>query len=215
MRTQRHKKSISSNAIPPACDLYFPNTVCTLHLSCTLNLVRVSRIFLSKYDSLVFPAVVVKVKNTQATVIIFETGYIVITGSKAIDDEKRAKPGIEMALLTAQLIVYRLILCLKIKIEMFKIRIPNVVASQTLGMILDIDAMCVEYNAHKEKGRFPGLRISDDTLHVTFIVFKNGNVNVTGMKGLVTGEVENLAEIKEKIEEFKEFEVVVRGGSRE
>jgi transcription initiation factor TFIID TATA-box-binding protein len=197
----------ANGEIPAAVELYFPNTVCTLKLHTKLNLIHVSHIFQSKYDPLVFPAVVVKCHNTDSTVLIFESGDILITGAKAIDDPKRATPGIDIAILTAQLTAYRLSQCLHIHLQLYEIRVPNIVASQALGFALDIRKLRTAHKAHTEKGRFPGLRITADEIGVTFIVFRNGHINVTGIRGEVTGEqrIPKLEAIKEMILSFHKY----------
>jgi TATA-box binding protein (TBP) (component of TFIID and TFIIIB) len=111
-----------------------------LKLGIELDLVEVAHIFLSKYDKSIFPAVVVKCWNTKATVCVFKSGDIVITGAKS-NDGKRLEPGINVAILTAQLTAYRLSHCLGFAVRIYKIRIPNIVASMALGFPLDMAAV--------------------------------------------------------------------------
>jgi TATA-box binding protein (TBP) (component of TFIID and TFIIIB) len=191
--------------------LFFPNTVCTLKLRIKLDLVEVSRIFLSKYDKSIFPAVEVKCWNTKATVCIFKSGNIVITGAKA-DDPERSQPGIDVAILTGLLTAYRLTQCLGITVRIYEIRIPNIVASMALGFGLYMAAIRQVYGAAPEAGRFPGLRIADKKLKVTFIVFSNGKVNVTGLKGIIDSQhghhtIDKIEQIKAKIGEFHRYRV--------
>jgi TATA-box binding protein (TBP) (component of TFIID and TFIIIB) len=196
---------------PTPQDLYFPNTVAILKLHTILDLEVVARIFLSKYERGVFPVVVCKCNNTKATVSIFQSGDIVVTGAKAIDDPHRSISGIDMAIITAQLTVLRLMECLHIEISIYELRIPNIVASVAYGYDVDIPAICTTYTTSPGL-RFPGVKIKDEDLIVTFILFRNGNINVTGIKGNATsltiqGQVEKLDDIKKKLAEFKRYRV--------
>lgn len=120
-----------------------------------------------------FPGLVFKLKEPKTALLIFNSGKLVCTGAKSIDDSK---------------------LAIKITVDMmrnidkdipedFEIIIQNIVASANLQSTLNLEAVALELeNTEYEPEQFPGLvyRLSDPK--VVLLLFGSGKVVCTGAK---------------------------------
>lgn len=148
----------------------------------------------TEYNPERFPGVIMKLENPRASILVFSTGKMVITGMRAEADVKDV-----MANLTKQLKKA------KIPVKNPKTEIVNIVASGKLDMRIDLNlASLLLKNAMFEPEVFPGLiyRIQDP--RAVFLLFSTGAFVCTGVNraALVKDAVEKLLEkmvdLKEK-----------------
>jgi TATA-box binding protein (TBP) (component of TFIID and TFIIIB) len=129
-----------------------------------------------KYGN-VFPAVVSLCRNTGTSFNIFRTGSIINTGS-----DSKPISILSMVLLESYLSrVYRQY------IRFHRWKVINIVVSMVLGFEIDMDAVNFFYshiNGTWRPSIFQGFSIRSDDLHVSFTVFKDSSVNVTGLRSL-------------------------------
>lgn len=129
-----------------------------------------------KYGN-VFPAVVSLCRNTGTSFNIFRTGSIINTGSNS-----KAISVLSMVLLESYLSrVYHKY------IRFHKWKVINIVVSMVLGFEIDMDAVNFFYSHISGVWRptiFQGFSLRSDDLHVSFTIFKDSSVNVTGLRSL-------------------------------
>ena len=140
-----------------------------------------------EYNPEKFPGLVMRVKVPKATILIFSTGKMVVTGMrKAIE----AKPVVDH-------VIERIIKC-KIDISDPVITIQNIVASGDLMCLIDLNmaAVVMEYSMY-EPEVFPGLIYRMQDPKSVFLIFSTGRIVCTGAKNreIVAEAVEKLSKL--------------------
>ncbi len=143
-----------------------------------------------------FPGLVYKIKDPRASALIFSQGKIVCTGTKTLEDLRKAmkkivariqKAGIEMP-------------------TRYDTKVENIVAStKVIGEISLEEIATTLENSEYEPEQFPGLvyRISEP--RVAFLLFRSGRVIVAGAQNeesihrALHKLVENLGKIGVKV----------------
>ena len=167
-------------------DYKIENVVATVSVEITekVNLTQIARKLTDvEYNPERFPGLIMRIGNPKATILIFSTGKMVVTGMR-----KAAE---------AESVVDKVVKNIRksgIKVSNPKISIVNIIASGDLHTLIDLDTMTIimEY-AMYEPEVFPGLIYRMQNPKAVFLVFSNGKFVCTGAK---TKEVVEEAIIK-------------------
>lgn len=157
-----------------------------------------------EYNPERFPGLVMRIEKPKATILIFSTGKMVVTGLRKASE--------------AEEVVDRVIKRIKkarIDVSEPEIIIQNIVASGDLHTNIDLNmaAVVMEY-AMYEPEVFPGLIYRMQDPKTVFLIFSTGRIVCTGgkTKEIVAEAVKKLHEevkeygvAKEEGEEFDEF----------
>ncbi len=125
-----------------------------------------------EYNPERFPGLIMRISEPKATLLIFSTGKMVVTGLR---DASQAAPVVEDA-------INRIRKC-KINISDPVIIIQNIVASGDLKCSVDLNMATVvmEYTMY-EPEVFPGLIYRMQDPHSVFLIFSTGRIVCTGAK---------------------------------
>jgi transcription initiation factor TFIID TATA-box-binding protein len=152
------------------------NVVASTQIGENIDLNKIAReIKDSEYKPKQFPGLVLRTKDPKAAALVFRSGKVVCTGSKSVDDARKAVKQIVNMLS-------------KIGISVISdpdVRVQNIVASADLGVDLNLNAIAIGLgleNIEYEPEQFPGLvyRLSDP--RVVVLIFGSGKMVVTGGK---------------------------------
>ncbi|XP_049850962.1 uncharacterized protein LOC126324504 [Schistocerca gregaria] len=151
------------------------NVVATADLGLTLDLKVISRSAKNtEFKPKRFAAVIMRLTDPRATILIFETGKIVCTGAK---NEATAYVATKRC---ASIIKH--INSVNIKVRDFKIQ--NMVANCSVGFPIRLEALQDEHLhfARYEPEIFPGLIYRMVTPKVVLLIFVSGRIIFTGAK---------------------------------
>ncbi len=152
------------------------NVVASTQIGENIDLNKIAReIPDADYKPKQFPGLVLRTKEPKAAALIFRSGKVVCTGSKSVEDARRAVKQIVKIVGGLGIPV----------IEEPDVRVQNIVASADLGRELNLNAIAVGLgleNVEYEPEQFPGLvyRIRDP--RVVVLIFGSGKMVVTGGK---------------------------------
>ncbi|MDK2795513.1 MAG: transcription initiation factor TATA-box-binding protein [Archaeoglobaceae archaeon] len=152
------------------------NVVASTQIGENIDLVKISKeIKDSEYKPKQFPGLVLRTNDPKAAALVFRSGKIVCTGSKSVEDARRAVKQIVKMLKEIGISV----------IDEPDVKVQNIVASADLGTDLNLNAIAVGLgleNVEYEPEQFPGLvyRLSDP--RVVVLIFGSGKMVVTGGK---------------------------------
>ncbi len=152
------------------------NVVASTQIGENIDLNKIAReIKDSEYKPKQFPGLVLRTKEPKAAALVFRSGKVVCTGSKSVEDARRAVKQIVKMLKEIGIPV----------IDEPDVRVQNIVASADLGVDLNLNAIAVGLgleNIEYEPEQFPGLvyRLSDP--RVVVLIFGSGKMVVTGGK---------------------------------
>ena len=141
-----------------------------------------------------FPGLIMRIKNPHATLLIFSSGRMVVTGLRKII---HAPKVVQKAIKKIQKAGF--------KLRNPKIIIQNIVATGDLHLKIDLDkATIVADNIMYEPEVFPGMiyRIPDPK--TVFIIFSTGKIVCLGAKEIETIEIA----IKELHKQIHEYDVI-------
>lgn len=152
------------------------NMVLTATLGVDLQLDKiVAKLENIEYEPEQFPGVVMRVANPKSAVLIFSSGKLVCTGTKALKDAK----------LVVKKVVNKM---RKIGVKVppnYKIHLENIVASAGLGRELNLDEIAFTLeNTEYEPAQFPGLVYRMSNPKSTFLLFGSGRVICTGGRSI-------------------------------
>lgn len=173
----------------------------TVEIDGKLDLVNINRTLVdTEYNPERFPGVVLKLEEPRASLLIFSTGKMVITGMRAESDVPKVVEALKKELKRAS-----------IEIDKINTEVVNIVASGKMDVRIDLNmASLLLENAMFEPEVFPGLiwRIQDPK--AVFLLFSTGAFVCTGVKraNLVAEAVEKLLDKAGGIilnEETKDF----------
>src|SRR6056297_2427158 len=151
------------------------NVVATVTVSKpeSIDLITIARKYPDvEYNPERFPGLIMRVTDPKATILIFSTGKMVITGMRRAEEA----PAV------VDKVVERIKNC-NIPIENPEIIIQNIVASGDLNCMVDLNmaAVVMEY-AMYEPEVFPGLIFRMQVPHSVFLIFSTGKIVCTGCK---------------------------------
>lgn len=125
-----------------------------------------------EYNPEKFPALVLKINDPKATLLIFSTGKMVVTGLRKAEEIANCLDKVK-----------KIFEKTGIKIKNPIITIENVVASENLHREVDLNmAAIVMENVWYEPEVFPGLIFRMQNPKVTFLIFSTGRIVCTGAK---------------------------------
>jgi transcription initiation factor TFIID TATA-box-binding protein len=152
------------------------NVVASTQIGDNIDLNKIAReIKDADYKPKQFPGLVLRTKEPKAAALIFRSGKVVCTGSKSVEDARRAVKQIVKIVGSLGIPV----------IDEPEVRVQNIVASADLGSDLNLNAIAVGLgleNIEYEPEQFPGLvyRLRDP--RVVVLIFGSGKMVVTGGK---------------------------------
>jgi len=144
-----------------------------------------------------FPGVIYKMKDPKCSFLIFESGKIICTGNRKMEDVERA--------------INRLLTQLKyagIDTSKFEKSVENIVASVKLNGEIDLNCLAENFeNAEFEPEQFPGLVLRKEEPKLVFLIFRSGKIICTGGKKVeeVKKELENLVKVIKESECFSPY----------
>jgi len=152
------------------------NVVASTQIGENIDLNKISReIKDSEYKPKQFPGLVLRTKEPKAAALVFRSGKVVCTGSKSVDDARRAVKQIVKMLKEIGISV----------IDEPDVKVQNIVASADLGVDLNLNAIAIGLgleNIEYEPEQFPGLVYRLDNPRVVVLIFGSGKMVVTGGK---------------------------------
>ncbi len=129
----------------------------------------------TEYNPEQFPGLVLRIKEPRTSALIFNSGNIVCTGARSLEEVRMALNKIKEAVAKVGVIV---------EIEP-EITIQNIVASGNIGMDLNLNKLAIKMrNTEYEPEQFPGLvyKLDDPEVPATFLLFSNGEIVCTGTR---------------------------------
>ena len=171
-------KEAEKPAIPEKSDKYsykIENVVATVNASLDekMDLNIIARKYSDvEYNPERFPGLVMRINEPKATILVFSTGKMVVTGLRRAEE----------ALDVVNEVINRISKC-KIKISDPQIIIQNIVASGDLNCSIDLNmaAVVMEYSMY-EPEVFPGLIYRMQDPKTVFLIFSTGRIVCTGAK---------------------------------
>jgi len=153
-----------------------------------------------EYNPERFPGLVMRVVEPKATILIFSTGKMVVTGLRAADEAGAAVANVIKKMKQA-----------KVNIEAEPvITIQNIVASGDLHMSIDLnEASILMENVMYEPEVFPGLIYRMQEPKTVFLIFSTGRIVCTGAK---TKEIVGQA-VEKLVEAVKELDLTMVKGN--
>nr|MDO8110636.1 TATA-box-binding protein [Candidatus Sigynarchaeota archaeon] len=145
-----------------------------------------------EYNPERFPGLVMRVLDPKATILVFSTGKMVVTGLRAADEASAVVANVVKKLKQAKI---------DIKAEPV-ITIQNIVASGDLHTHIDLnEASIIMENAMYEPEVFPGLIYRMAEPKTVFLIFSTGRIVCTGAK---TKEIVGEA-VEKLVDQVKEY----------
>jgi len=166
-----------------------------------IDLNQVARKFSEcEYNPERFPGLVMRIAVPKATVLVFSTGKMVVTGMR-----DASEAGAVVATVIDNLIKAKVTITTEPEIT-----IQNIVASGDLHVPIDLnEASVIMENAMYEPEVFPGLIYRMQEPKTVFLIFSTGRIVCTGAK---TKEIVGEA-VEKLVEEIKRLDLVqVKGG---
>ena len=156
-------------------DYKIENVVATVVVEITekIDLHQIARKYAEvEYNPERFPGLVMRIEKPRATILIFSTGKMVVTGLRKAAEAPRVVEKVVKNIRKAG-----------IKVSNPKITIQNIVASGDLHTNIDLNmaAIVMEY-AMYEPEVFPGLIYRMQEPKTVFLIFSTGRIVCTGAK---------------------------------
>ena len=156
-------------------DYKIENVVATVSVEITekINLTQIARKLIDvEYNPERFPGLIMRIEKPKATILIFSTGKMVVTGMRRAAEAERVVNNVIKNVKKAG-----------IKLSNPKISIVNIVTSGDLHTRIDLDMMTIvmEYVMY-EPEVFPGLIYRMKNPKAVFLVFSTGRFVCTGAK---------------------------------
>jgi transcription initiation factor TFIID TATA-box-binding protein len=166
-----------------------------------IDLNQIARKFADcEYNPERFPGLVMRIADPKATVLIFSTGKMVVTGMREAAEAEAVVDNVIKKMKQAKV---------DIKSE-HVITIQNIVASGDLHTYIDLnEASIIMENAMYEPEVFPGLIYRMQEPKTVFLIFSTGRIVCTGAK---TKEIVGEA-VEKLVEEVKSLGLaMIKGG---
>ncbi len=152
------------------------NVVASTQIGENIDLNKIAReIKDAEYKPKQFPGLVLRTKEPKAAALVFRSGKVVCTGSKSVEDARRAVKQVVKIIGSLGIPV----------IEEPEVKVQNIVASADLGVDLNLNAIAIGLgleNIEYEPEQFPGLVYRLDNPRVVVLIFGSGKMVVTGGK---------------------------------
>lgn len=149
------------------------NIVATSRIGENLNLQRIARLDEIEYNPKVFPGAVLRIARPKASILIFESGRIVCSGTKRFED---AEAAVKKAV--------RIISGAGFDVKPGPIKIQNIVASADFDSEINLNALAVALlgKSEYEPEQFPGLIYKMDNPKSVALIFSSGKVVIAGCR---------------------------------
>jgi len=142
-----------------------------------------------------FPGLVFRLKRPKTATLIFSSGKMVCTGAKSEKEARRAVMKVIKELKRGGIII----------ISKPEIKIQNIVASASLGGLIDLEkAASTLGKTMYEPEQFPGLIYRMDEPKVVILLFASGKLVCTGAK-----KEQNVYDSVLKLHELLEVEALI------
>jgi len=129
----------------------------------------------AEYNTQKFPGLIYKINEPKAVFLLFNSGKVVCTGCKSIENAKNAFDKL-----------YRKLMEIEVDINSsYEVSVQNIVASAGLGSVLNLNTIAIGLgleNIEYEPEQFPGLVYRVDTPKVVILLFGSGKLVITGGK---------------------------------
>ena len=170
----RERSSMNSAHKPPKITIQ--NVVASAMIKQEIDLYAiVNAIPNVEYRPEIFPGLALKIKHPKSCVLIFNTGKMVCTGTKSVDESFNVVKKVIDQLRKAGII----------STDKFEFKVQNIVASVDLGDVT-IDIERVVYMIRKrimyEPEQFPGAIYRMEDPKVVFLIFSSGKLVCAGAK---------------------------------
>ena len=155
-------------------DITIQNIVASSSLEKDIPLIKLAEALPNtEYNPEQFPGLVMRIKDPKTSALIFSSGKIVCTGAKSM---AKVRESVKKIIQNVEKI--------KVKITVDpKIQVQNMVASGSVGMDLNLNALALELeNTEYEPEQFPGLVYKLPETRATFLLFSNGKIVCTGTR---------------------------------
>lgn len=168
------------------------NVVSTTKLSDKFNLDDLKpKLENAEYNKSKFPGLVYRITDPKAVFLLFNSGKVVCTGSKSIENAKLASDKIKQTLVDIGEDID----------NNSEVIIQNIVSSADLGSPLNLNSVTLGFgmeNIEYEPEQFPGLVYRMDVPKVVILLFGSGKLVITGGKS--TSDCgDALVKIKQKL----------------
>ncbi len=127
----------------------------------------------AEYEPEQFPGLVYRLENPKAAALLFNSGKVVCTGTKSVEQAHEALGNLVTKLKE-----------LGVELEdVSDVKIQNMVASTCVDKKIDLNKIAFELEGTEyEPEQFPGLVYRLDDPKVVFLIFQSGKVICTGAK---------------------------------
>ncbi|MHA1791927.1 MAG: TATA-box-binding protein [Promethearchaeota archaeon] len=204
MAKKRSKEAIKKPAVSEGPDIKpewkIENVVATVSIELAnpeekIDLNQIARKYTDcEYNPERFPGLVMRVEDPKATILIFSTGKMVVTGLRQASEAKTVVDNVISKMKKAKVDIA----------SEPEITIQNIVASGDLHTSVDLnEAAIIMENAMYEPEVFPGLIYRMQEPKTVFLIFSTGRIVCTGGK---TKEIVGDA-IEKLVEQVKEYGV--------
>lgn len=127
----------------------------------------------TEYNPEQFPGLVLRIREPKTSALIFNSGKIVCTGARTMENVDKAMVKIVEAL-------KKIGVNIKSKPQY---KVQNMVASGSIGMDINLNTLAIKLeNTEYEPEQFPGLVYKLKGTNATFLLFTNGQIVCTGTK---------------------------------
>lgn len=152
------------------------NVVSTTKLSEHFDLNNIKSILDgAEYKKRKFPGLIYRINEPRAVFLLFNSGKVVCTGCKSIENAKSAFDKL-----------YRKLVELGVDVQSsYEVSVQNIVASADIGHLLNLNAVTLGFgmeNVEYEPEQFPGLVYRMDIPKVVILLFGSGKLVITGGK---------------------------------
>jgi transcription initiation factor TFIID TATA-box-binding protein len=153
------------------------NVVASASLNEALDIEAIVRAFPDiEWRPEVFPGLAFKLKRPKTCTLLFKTGRMVCTGAKSEREARRAIMKVARELKAAGIII----------VGKPKITIQNIVASGSLGGMVDLEGLCERArlggSLMYEPEQFPAAIYRTENGHIVFLIFSTGKIVCVGAK---------------------------------
>jgi len=153
------------------------NVVASTQIGENIDLNKIAReIKDAEYKPKQFPGLVLRTKDPKAAALVFRSGKVVCTGSKSVEDARRAVKQVVKIIGSLGIPV----------IEDPEVKVQNIVASADLGVDLNLNAIAIGLgleNIEYEPEQFPGLVYRLDNPRADIRLRKDGGNGWKGSRG--------------------------------
>ncbi len=191
-KTKHHKISLK-----------IENIVATIRVANELNLDQISEKFSDIESKRGFPGLLVRLKKPKATVLIFKSGKLVLTGVKLKSNIPIIISKIAYQLSSMGISLY----------EKFDYKIQNMVIGGDYRKELNLDVIALYFDrAVYEPEIFPGVIYRIQNPKMSFLFFTSGKFIVTGVKS-ESDMISAVKEVSRKIKEIGAFQGALIGNN--